>query len=274
MSNPLQKYFRQPKLFIQLPSKGLFYEEGVLTGDHNNFPVFAMTGMDEIIMKTPDALFSGEATVRLIESCCPYITDGRKVPSLDIDTILVAIRIATSGNTLSITSKCKNCNEENEFDINLASVMEHYTDRAFNNILQIDDLSVILRPINYSEMSYFNIENFKLQKMLRQLITGEAMSDEQRQSHIDSIYKKISENQVDLFLHSIESVRTPTEIVTNKEFISEWLKSTDKTIYNQIKQRLEENTAEWAMPKHAVKCASCGTEDVVDVSMDQSSFFD
>ena len=76
--NPLQKYFRQPKIFIKLPSKGLYYDREVLNGDHNNVPIFAMTGMDEIIYKTPDALYSGEATIKVIESCCPYITNAQK----------------------------------------------------------------------------------------------------------------------------------------------------------------------------------------------------
>ena len=89
-NNPLQKYFRQPKVFISLPSKGLFYPEGALQGDHNNAPIFGMTGMDEIIFKTPDALFNGEATVKVVESCCPYIKDAKDMPSIDVDALLVA----------------------------------------------------------------------------------------------------------------------------------------------------------------------------------------
>jgi len=29
-ANPLQKYFRQPKIYIKLPSGGQFYPEGAL----------------------------------------------------------------------------------------------------------------------------------------------------------------------------------------------------------------------------------------------------
>ena len=72
-SNPLQQYFRQPKIFISLPSKGLYYGAGSFQGDYNSVPIMAMTGMDEILMKTPDALFNGEATFKVIESCCPFI---------------------------------------------------------------------------------------------------------------------------------------------------------------------------------------------------------
>ena len=35
-ANPLMKHFRQPKLFIDLPSKGLFYAPGSLEKTENN----------------------------------------------------------------------------------------------------------------------------------------------------------------------------------------------------------------------------------------------
>jgi len=105
--NPLQKFFRQPKVYVSLPSKGLYYEPGSLIGDYNNVPVFAMSGMDEIIMKTPDALFTGEATAKVIESCCPYIKNAKTMPSIDIDALLIAIRIATFGEKMTVTQTCQ-----------------------------------------------------------------------------------------------------------------------------------------------------------------------
>ena len=65
--NPLRKYFRQPKVYITLPSRGKYYAEGVLDmPSTNELPVFAMTAKDELIIKTPDALLNGQATVEII----------------------------------------------------------------------------------------------------------------------------------------------------------------------------------------------------------------
>lgn len=271
MNNPLQKYFRQPKLFIPLPSKGLFYEDGVLSGDTSNVPIFGMTGMDEIIMKTPDALFSGEATVKLIQSCCPYILDAHKISSLDVDALLIAIRIATFGELMPVSTKCRNCGEENEFDIDLSNALSHYADLKFNNVIHLDDLTITLKPLTYQDMSIFNIENFKLQKMLSQL---DNVSVEDRQQHFDAIYEKLADIQAQVFLTSIESITTPNEVVTDRIHITEWLANTVKSNYKIIKDRLEENKETWAMPKNKIKCADCGHEDSIEVSLDQSSFFD
>lgn len=272
MTNPLQKYFRQPKLYIPLPSKGLFYEPGVLTGDATNVPIFGMTGMDEVIMKTPDALFSGEATAKLIQSCCPFITDGHRVPSLDIDALLVAIRIATFGENMTVSANCKNCGEENEFEINLNGSLDHYSNLPFDNKVQIADLSVSLKPLTYEEMSKFNIENFKLQKMLNQL-EDEQLPEEERQQHFDAIYEKLADIQAQVFLASIESITTPDAVVTEKQYIGEWLANTVSENYKTIKDRLEKNKEAWGLPKHHVKCSECGHEDKIEVVLDQSSFF-
>jgi hypothetical protein len=270
-SNPLQKYFRQPKLFVALPSKGMFYREGALEGDHSNMPIFGMTGMDEIIMKTPDALFNGEATVKLIESCCPYIKDAHAIPSLDVDTLLTAIRIATYGDQITVSNTCKNCGVENEYEIDIASIIEFYSTKEFNNRIEIKDIIINLRPLSYEEMTKFNTENFKLQRTLYQL--NEVTDPGARQTALDEIYAKLAELQVDLFLMSIESVQTPETIVSDKEFIAEWLKNSPKDMYNVVKDRLEQNKEEWDVPKRDVECTDCQTMDQIQISLDQSNFF-
>ena len=170
-SNPLQKFFRQAKVYITLPSKGLYYEPGALIGDYNNVPVFAMSGMDEIIMKTPDALFTGEATAKVIESCCPYIKNAKTMPSIDIDALLIAIRIATFGDIMSVSHRCPHCEAENDYDIELSKLLDYFNSLKFVNTITVSSaLTIRIRPLQYEEMSYFSIENFKLQKTLFQKI--------------------------------------------------------------------------------------------------------
>lgn len=268
--NPLQKYFRQPKIYVSLPSKGLFYKDGILQGDFSNVPIFAMTGMDEILMKTPDALFNGESTVKLIESCCSYIKDAHYVPSLDIDVILTAIRIATYGEQMTVGHTCKNCGTENEYEIDLTKVIEHYADRPYNNRLSIEDITINFRPLNYRELTDFNLENFKLQRLLGQLAN---VGDEEKQKHIDAVYEKLGQIQAQLFLLSIESVQTPEALVTDSEHIREWLANSNRGFYTQIKDHLEKTKDEWSMPKHDVKCSNCETETTLEIGLDQSNFF-
>jgi hypothetical protein len=100
-ANPLASFFRQPKIYVSLPSKGEFYPQGSLVKTPNNeYPVFAMTARDELLFKTPDALMNGIATREVITSCIPNILDPWQIPSLDVDAVLSAIRIATYGEEM------------------------------------------------------------------------------------------------------------------------------------------------------------------------------
>jgi hypothetical protein len=75
-SNPLRKYFRQPAIHLRLPSGGKFYPDGVVDLPPNGeIPIYPMTAVDEIITRTPDALFNGSAVPDILKSCVPNIKD-------------------------------------------------------------------------------------------------------------------------------------------------------------------------------------------------------
>ena len=74
-TSPLQKYKRQPKLFIDLPSKGAWYSPQVAE-KFEELEVYSMSASDEIAVKTPDALITGNAVVNIIQNCIPEIKNA------------------------------------------------------------------------------------------------------------------------------------------------------------------------------------------------------
>jgi transposase len=99
------------------------------------------------------------------------------------------------------------------------------------------------------------------------------VGDDKQQEHLDLIYQRLAEIQANFFITSIESIHTPDSLVTDKEFIREWLANTIQENYSKIKTKLEENRLEWSIPKLPIKCTSCGHEASLEVTMDQSNFF-
>ena len=70
--NPLSRYFRQPAIYIKLPSGGQGYPPGVIDMPANGeLPIYPMTALDEITSRTPDALFNGSAVMGIMSSCVP-----------------------------------------------------------------------------------------------------------------------------------------------------------------------------------------------------------
>jgi len=125
MSNPLTKYFRQPALYINLPSGGNYWPEGTLELDENNqVAVYPMTARDELTLKTPDALMNGQSVVDVIKSCCPQIKDPWRMPAMDTDFILIAIRIASYGENMDFRSTCPECEEESPYEVHLPTMLD------------------------------------------------------------------------------------------------------------------------------------------------------
>ena len=271
MTNPLQKYFRQPKVYITLPSKGMYYPEGALTGDPNNFPILAMTGMDEIIMKTPDALLNGEATVKVIESCCPYIKDAWSIPSVDVDAILVGIRIATYGDTMSLDNVCPSCSTENSYEIDLKTITDHLSSCQFSHSMIIDPISINFRPLSYKELTEENLKSFYLR---RQVFQSADMSDQDAQQKIlEEAYAKLAEMKADLVIKRIDSVQTIENTVEDAEFISEWIQNSDREVFDTLTKFLDSSQEIWNIPKFQAKCTNCEHVDELSINLDQSSFF-
>lgn len=270
--NPLQSHFRQPKIYISLPSKGIYNKLGTIKGDPTHIPVYGMTGMDEIMMRTPDALLSGETTVSLYESCVPSIVDGWEVTTLDTDLLLVAIRIASNGEFLPVTHVCSNpeCKTENEYDVSLTKVIDHFNNCKYNNTVKINELSVKIQPLTYRESTKFSLTNFELQQ---QMSAATKLEGEEQKTVVADLFKQLGQLQNDIYTACVESVDTGTTVVTEKNFIKDWIVNCDKDVFAVLREHFNSIKETWRIPTVKVKCDECGTEVNLSIDLDQSSFF-
>lgn len=269
-NNPLQQYFRQPKIFIRLPSAGAYSKPGTFTQDISNLPIYGMTGMDEIILKTPDALLTGESVVRVIQSCVPGIADAWEISVIDADLLFAAIRIATYGNDMTVSHQCGNCSEINEYDMDLSRVVEYYNQCKYDNRVLVGDLVVKTQPLTYRQATTINLKNFEMQQKLRQL---ENLEGETQQRLINELYENLATIQNDMYRMSIESIEVHGQVVTDANHIDEWLKNCDNSVYETIKAHIIHNREVWSSPVFPVKCEHCETESKIFINLDQSNFF-
>ena len=269
--NPLKKYFRQPKIYVDLPSKGVYVAPGTLVGDPEKMAIFGMTGMDEILMKTPDALLSGEGTVKVIESCCPVIKDAWNISILDLDLLLVAIRIATYGNTMSITHTCSKCEALNDFEIELGNIVNHFKQCVYDNKVVLKDLVINLRPITYRAWTEFQLKNFAIQ---RQLVQTSRLEDTDAQNKImPDLFKQLSVMQKEALIAQIDSVEISEGVVDQASYISEFIMNSEQIVFEKIKEQVDKNRVAWEIPKMSVTCPECGSEEMTTINIDQSDFF-
>lgn len=272
-ANPLKSYFRQPVLYIRLPSGGQFWPAGSLDMPPNQeLGVLPMTAMDEISFRTPDALFNGDAIIKVIQSCVPAIKDAWQTPGMDLNTILTAIRIASNGNTLDVNTKCPECSTENSYDINLRSVIDQIQPGDFSKSIKAGDIEIFFRPMSYHHQNEINLLQFEQQRILAYL-PGADITEEERNAKLNQVLEEITKVTLKAVKYSIGAVKTPETLVTDSEHIEEFLNNCGATLFNQIKEHaVELRTADDLKPIK-LKCPECGYDYEQPFVLDTALFF-
>lgn len=277
--NPLRKYFRQPKVYITLPSKGKFYPEGSIEIPENSeFPVFAMTAKDELTMKTPDALLNGAATVEVIKSCVPNIKNPWHMPSIDLDAVLIAIRIATYGDKMEISTKVPNIGEDRTFDIDLRQLLNKLVTKDYNTKLVINDMAIVTRPMTYKEFTDASLKTFEEQRIFA-LVNDEKIPDQEKLAKFNESFQKLTNLTINSLSSSLVSITIGDTEVTNTAHIQEFIQNADKEFYNEVLKHIEAQRDTFALEPLKVKS---NDEDIqkgapksyeVAITFDQSNFF-
>lgn len=273
MTNPLSQYFRQPSIYIKLPSQGQNYPAGALAVPANGeLPVYPMTAIDEITYRTPDALFNGQATVNVIQSCVPAIRDAWAVPSIDLDTILIAIRIASYGHDMEFVSTCPACNETTERKLDLRSVLDTLKTADYSGNVKSGDLEIYFRPLNYKHLNDNNQLQFEQQKLL-QVIPDATVSESDKMTALTAAFKKLTEITVQSLALSIAVIKTPQAMVTEIEYINDFLKNCDRKLFDQIRDHVIKLREQSEMQPLKIQCPACQNEYEQVITLDMSSFF-
>ena len=273
-NNPLRQYFRQPAIYIKLPSNGQFYSTDALiptpTGD---YPVYPMTAIDEITYRTPDAMFNGQATINVIQSCVPNIKDAWKIPALDMDTVLVAIRIASYGHEMEFGTQCPKCQAESDRVIDLRLVMDGLKSPDYTKSIKSGDMEIFFKPMTYQDLTNNSQLQYENQKVL-QLLPNTEMADADKMSALSASLKKITEITIKALAQSVAMVRTPTAMVSEPEFIEEMLNNCDRNLFNQVRDYIIELKAVAEMKPLHIKCDECAHDYEQQITLDMSNFFD
>jgi len=276
-NNPLKQYFRQPAIYIKLPSGGQFYPPGSLEFTPNGeYPVYPMTAIDEITYRTPDALFNGEAVVTVIQSCMPNIKNAWALPSIDLDTILTAIRIASYGHNMEFETRCPSCSHEEGRSLDLRTVMDMLKSPDYNKSVKQGDIEIFFKPMTYKNLTDNNKSQYEEQRILNQLTPqGDTPEDIEKARNISytEVLKKITQITVNALGQSIAVIRTPQAQVSEPEFIVEFLSNCDRVLFAKIRDYIIETKTAAELQPLTIKCTECQFEYKQAVTLNMTDFF-
>jgi hypothetical protein len=232
-----------------------------------------MTAIDEIMYKTPDALFNGQATVNVIQSCVPNITNAWGIPAMDVDTILVAIRIASYGHEMEFGTKCPKCASESDRSLDLRTVMDAIRAPDYSASIKSGDMEIYFRPMNYKNLNDNSQLQFEQQKLL-QMIPDSTVSEDDKMSALTRAFKQLTEITVQSLALSITAVKTPTALVNEPVYIEEFLKNCDRDLFNQIRDHVLKLREQSELQPLRLACTACNHNYEQALTLDMTSFFE
>ena len=272
--NPLAGHFRQPAIYLKLPSNGRWWGDNALDMPANQeLPIYPMSTKDEILLRTPDALLNGQGIVDVVQSCCPNIKDAWKMPSVDVDALLIAIRIATYGNNMSFNSKCPHCNEENTHEVDLGQPLSQLNCPDYTTPLVYKDLKIKFKPQHYFAVNKTNMIEFEEQKILT-LLSDSELEPEQKSVQLTAAMNRLFDHGINSCVQSTEYVELADGTrVTEPEFIKEFYQNAESGFIKQLQAKIA-SFVEQAKPESLhLSCQECTKAYDMDLTFDYANFF-
>jgi len=279
-TNPLNKYFRQASIYVSLPS-GTDYPQDVVTkSETGEIGIMPMTAKDEIRFKTPDALMNGQGVVDVIQSCVPDIKDAWQIKSYDLDTILIAIRIATYGETMEINFNVPGANESVAHTVNLPAILDQIQKTKVDTAFTLKDgLKITVQPLTYRDMTSTSLQTFQQQKMYSAIQDSE-LPDEDKATRFNDAFAKLTELNASILLKNMASITmTDGTVITDAAHIKEFVDNANATIIKEIETKLMDLRTQGAVKPLKLKASEeqikkgAPASYEVPVTFDTSNFF-
>jgi len=255
--NPLLDKIKLPGRIFQLPSRGIFYKNGELSPSvkEAELHVRAMSAIDEINMKNPDQLFSGEAVNTVLKHCVVGVDKPTQLLSKDVDAIMLFLRTVTYGPNYEFSAKhtCKDAKEHSY----VANIDQLIQDMKFVDPTTVESLYTIHLPNN---------QVVKIKPSTYQQ-TIDFVKKNENKSEIT--FKDQEQNLIDIMLGTIESV----DGVTNPKHIEEWIRNISSPMVNKIGQKIETINDWGSSLTWMCKCKDCGQDFQVELPVNPVSFF-
>ena len=258
--NPLMQRVRIPGETFTLPSGGVFYTNGELSPEVQNgeIHVYPMTAIDELIMKSVDKVFSGEAVKEIFGRCIPAVIRPGDLSAKDVDFLLVALRKVSYGPTFEMTYKhdCENAGNQT-YDVELDQYVRRVQRLNATTIKQTFEYRlengqvVTFKPASYDDIVKL-YQDQHAQSLTEEVTDAEAL----RRMFV-------------VIISMIEKV----DNITDPDMIMEWLQGLP-VLWLQALSAAARDTTNWGIQFEVdVVCKDCGATVKVPTPLNPISFF-
>lgn len=306
-TNPLLEDINNyPSITVTLPTRGLFYDEGMFEPDTSTdeIEVHPFSMWEEVHFSNPFTIMSGKATRKLVETVAPTILNPDGLCSYDVDMLVLAGRLASYGKELEVELVCGNpdedaietevevngekkkkksrCQHKSKMKLDVQNVMNTYP------IINDEDLvnwqvelpsgqTVLLQPALHKDVLETMKVGVNQHKIMEALKRFEDMDEAKRMELNDATIENYKTVKVALLVSGIRAVQLAdkSRTIKDRKMIVEWLSKMNPSWVDMIHDKLEELAAPYGTPGEvSYVCDQCGFENKnINVVQDPSRFF-
>jgi hypothetical protein len=157
-----------------------------------------------------------------------------------MDMILVAIRIATYGEKMTITATVPEINEEEDYDIDLHQFVDKVSSNSWVEQIPVaDDLILFVRPLTYRHLTNIGLKSFETNKII-QVASNQDLTEKQKLQLVNDSFKVQSDLTTDMMVGTIFKIKTYEGDVTETRYIKEFIENADKGIFDIVQKHIND----------------------------------
>jgi bacterioferritin-associated ferredoxin len=211
--------------------------------------------------------------ISVIESCVPAIKNAWHIPNMDINAVLVAIRIASYGHEMEVASTCPSCSHQSDYVVDMRVLLDQMRVPDYGQEMTFGDLEISFKPVTYEQQNKSGMLQFEQQKILS-TIPDTDLSDEEKMIKLNQALRQITELTINVISKNISAIIAPGIVVTDADQIEEFLRNCDRSVYNQVRDHVINLNQETQLSPLKIQCAECEHQYEQPMNLDMASFFD
>ena len=276
--NPLKQYFRQPSVYVKLPTKGAWYTNNdVIMSADGEVAIYPMGAIDEILLNTPDAMLNGQSLEKVIKNCVPDIKNVKRLLIPDLEAIFVGMKSANNEGKADIDRKCPNCNHENSFELDCSTLLDQivYIDENDAIIKFDNDLVIYCKPYDMEMRQLWIRKEFEEEKIIKSLDLDKESDEFRKAGHLSESVDRLAQITFDLVSRSIVKIIMVKENIeiTDQKFISEWLREISQKQSEIVIDTVNNLNKAGVLKEISMTCTACNHQWVDQLNFDPTSFF-
>ncbi len=159
-----------------------------------------------------------------------------------------------------------------DYVVELRSVIDKIKSPDYSEAIKQGDIEIYFKPMTYKNLSDNNKIQFDEQRIFQSIPT-DGNVDTQQIAAMSQALKKMTEMTVMALSQSIQTIKTPQAMVSEPEYISEFMKNCDRGLFNRIQEYVIGHKTQAEMQPVNIKCGQCENEYKQNITLDMTSFF-